>query len=108
MAQLGGSVVNVQVEKTSWNSRKLYASVNINAPVSLVWNCLTDYEGLSSFIPSLVENRCLQQKSNGAVVYQVGAASFPQQWPHAAHMHTLKLQQAWQQQRITWGCMPRP
>lgn len=65
--------VRVDVENTSWNSRKLFATVDVQAPVDLLWSSLTDYEHLGDFIPSLVENRCLQKKDSGAVVYQVGA-----------------------------------
>ena len=46
--------VEVHLEKTSWNSRKLFASINIGAPVETVWGALTDYDGLHNFIPSLV------------------------------------------------------
>jgi hypothetical protein len=38
-----------------------------------VWAALTDYDGLGEFIPSLEENRCLERRPNGAVLYQVGA-----------------------------------
>lgn len=65
------SQVRITVDKCSWNSRKLFASVNIAAPAELVWECLNDYDGLASFIPSLVENRCIEKKENGAVLYQV-------------------------------------
>lgn len=65
--------VSVVMENTSWSSRRIFASVPIQAAVDVVWDCLTDYKGLSSFIPSLVESRCLKRKHNGAVVYQVGA-----------------------------------
>lgn len=61
----------IEVEKTSWSSRRLYARVLIQAPAELVWACLTDYDGLGDFIPSLVENRCLQRKSDGCRLYQV-------------------------------------
>ena len=64
--------VEVQVERTSWNSRRLFASVYVGAPVGLVWSALTDYENLATFIPSLVENRCLEKRQRGAVLYQVG------------------------------------
>ena len=45
--------------------------MNVAAPEEQVWRCLNDYEGLASFIPSLVENKCLEKKENGAVLYQV-------------------------------------
>ncbi|KAF5829951.1 dehydrase and lipid transport-domain-containing protein, partial [Dunaliella salina] len=67
------SQVRLTLEKTSWNSRKLFASVNVAAPEEQVWRCLNDYEGLANFIPSLVENKCLEKKENGAILYQVGA-----------------------------------
>ncbi len=34
---------------------------------------MTDYESLGTFIPSLVENRCLERRQGGALLYQVGA-----------------------------------
>ncbi|MEW5307566.1 MAG: hypothetical protein WDW36_009954 [Sanguina aurantia] len=52
---------------------RLFASVDISAPLTLVWDALTDYENLGTFIPSLVENRCLSRKERSAVLYQVGA-----------------------------------
>jgi len=49
------------------------AATSILAPPETVWAALTDYEHLGSFIPSLVENRCLERRDKGAVLYQVGA-----------------------------------
>lgn len=45
--------VNVVVERAERNSRRLYAAVQIAAPVETVWGALTDYEGLGNFIPGL-------------------------------------------------------
>lgn len=39
------------VEPASNNARKLFAGVDIAAPVSVVWESLTDYDGLGTFIP---------------------------------------------------------
>ena len=55
--------VEVQLEKTSWNSRKLFASINIEAPIETVWGALTDYDGLQSFIPSLIVSRGVLMRS---------------------------------------------
>jgi uncharacterized protein YndB with AHSA1/START domain len=63
--------VATSIEKTSFSSRKLFASILINAPIELVWGALTDYDNLASFIPSLVKNECLKRKPNGAVLLQV-------------------------------------
>ena len=45
--------VDVVVERAERNSRRLYAAVQIAAPVETVWGALTDYEGLSNFIPGM-------------------------------------------------------
>ena len=45
--------VNVVVERAARNSRRLYAAVQIAAPAETVWGVLTDYEGLSNFIPGI-------------------------------------------------------
>ena len=67
--------VSIQVDKTSWNSRRIYASISITAPVEMVWDALTDYDNLGTFIPSLVENRCLERTGRTAVLYQVRCAT---------------------------------
>jgi hypothetical protein len=43
--------VNVEVERAPRNSRRIYAGVDINAPIEKVWGALTDYEHLHHFIP---------------------------------------------------------
>ncbi|KAF8068422.1 hypothetical protein HT031_002111 [Scenedesmus sp. PABB004] len=65
--------VTVQLGKTSFSSRRLDARVSIAAPPEVVWGALTDYDALGSFIPSLVENRCLERRPDGCLLYQVGA-----------------------------------
>ncbi|KAL3159087.1 hypothetical protein ABBQ32_011085 [Trebouxia sp. C0010 RCD-2024] len=64
--------VQVTVERSARNSRRLYAAVQIAAPVEVVWGALTDYQGLGNFIPGLTENRCLSKKPTGATLLQVG------------------------------------
>lgn len=39
----------------------------------MVWQALTDYDGLAEFIPGLTENTCLERRANGARLRQVGA-----------------------------------
>ena len=43
--------MTVEVDKASRNARRLYAAVNIDAPLSQVWQALTDYKGLGNFLP---------------------------------------------------------
>ncbi|DBA89699.1 TPA: hypothetical protein ACH3X2_004589 [Trebouxia sp. C0005] len=68
----GAQSVDVTVERAARNSRRLYAAVQIAAPIDVVWGALTDYEGLGNFIPGLTENRCLSKKAQGATLLQVG------------------------------------
>lgn len=67
------SHVAVSVEAPTLASRRLVAATPIMAPPEAVWRALTDYEQLGTFIPGLVENRCLRRHDKGAVLYQVGA-----------------------------------
>ena len=54
------------VEKPARNARRLYAGVDIAAPIETVWQALTDYDGLADFIPgghasnSVPHDRCLK------------------------------------------------
>ena len=41
----------VVVEPATNNARRLFAGVDIAAPVAIVWDALTDYDGLGNFIP---------------------------------------------------------
>lgn len=61
----------MKLTATSFSSRKLQATVDINAPLPVVWQALTDYNNLGTFIPSLVENRCLERRKQGCLLYQV-------------------------------------
>jgi hypothetical protein len=63
--------VAVELTNTSFSSRKLNATVLIGAPLDVVWGALTDYDNLGTFIPSLVENRCLERRPEGCLLYQV-------------------------------------
>ncbi|GIL82077.1 hypothetical protein Vretifemale_10968 [Volvox reticuliferus] len=71
------SDVRIEVEKTSWTSRRIFASVVVATPKNTVWSALTDYDNLGSIVPSIVENRCLERTANSALVYQVGPGPGP-------------------------------
>ena len=45
------TLVTVEVECGPRNSRRLYAGIDIAAPWGDVWGALTNYDGLSDFIP---------------------------------------------------------
>lgn len=61
----------MKLTATSFSSRKLQATVDIHAPLPIVWEALTDYDRLGTFIPSLVENKCLERRKGGCLLYQV-------------------------------------
>ncbi len=63
--------MKIDVDKTSWNSRRIIASVSVATPKGFVWSALTDYDNLGKIVPSLVENRCLERRGNTCVLYQV-------------------------------------
>ena len=54
------------VETPARNARRLYAGVDIAAPLETVWQALTDYDGLADFIPgghalnSVPPDKCLK------------------------------------------------
>lgn len=52
------SGVAVEVEPAPSNGRCLFAGVDITAPPDVVWQALTDYDGLDSFIPG-VRQECV-------------------------------------------------
>eukprot|EP00854_Cymbomonas_tetramitiformis_P007113 gene7113-8486_t len=45
----------------------------VNAPVEVVWNVLTDYERLADFIPGLIENTVLSRSGDRVRLSQVAA-----------------------------------
>ena len=61
--------VDVTVERAARNSRRLYAAVQIAAPVDVVWGALTDYQGLGNFIPGRHTPQTLETGS-----WQLGTA----------------------------------
>ncbi|KAK8935356.1 hypothetical protein KSP39_PZI013901 [Platanthera zijinensis] len=54
------------------NRRRIRSRVRVDADLSSVWRVLTNYEGLSTFIPSLAVSQLLEKRQNFARIYQVG------------------------------------
>jgi ribosome-associated toxin RatA of RatAB toxin-antitoxin module len=52
------------------------ASVLLRAPLSVVWQTLTDYDHLGSFIPGMTTSRVVDRRGVAAIVEQVGEARF--------------------------------
>jgi len=55
-------LVEVRIQKTSANSRRIGGEITVEAPIDDVWAILTDYDNLSTHVPNLVESR---RKRNG-------------------------------------------
>src|SRR6185295_7100437 len=55
---------------------EVVASATLTASHELVWRTLTDYEGLTSFIPGILRSRVVERRGPEAVVEQVGEAKF--------------------------------
>ena len=64
------SDVKVKVGRGPRNSRFVFASLDVRAPIEVLWTSLTDYDHLDEFIPSLAENECLQRRPTGAILRQ--------------------------------------
>lgn len=65
--------VAVQIEKIADRQRQITAQIQIPQPVEKIWHVLTDYEGLSQFIPSLAKSRLLEHPQGGIRLEQIGS-----------------------------------
>lgn len=52
------------------------ARASLVAPLSIVWQTLTDYNRLAEFISGISKSRLVEYRSNAAIVEQVGEAGF--------------------------------
>merc|ERR1719235_1534485 len=68
-----GDVI-MHMESVPGNARRIFAGIDIQAPVEDVWKILTDYERLENVVPNLVENTVLDRWSSGCRLRQVGSA----------------------------------
>ncbi|XP_022870532.1 uncharacterized protein LOC111389794 isoform X1 [Olea europaea var. sylvestris] len=64
--------IEIKIEKTGNNSRKIQSKVNVEASLETVWDILTDYERLADFIPGLAVSRLLEKSDNFARLFQIG------------------------------------
>lgn len=65
-------IVDLKIEKSGKNSRRVTATIEVEAPLDAVWNVLTDYERLADFIPGLAVSQLLERRENGARLLQIG------------------------------------
>lgn len=65
-------ILDLKIEKSGKNSRRITAKIEVEAPLDAVWNVLTDYERLADFIPGLAVCQLLERRENGARLLQIG------------------------------------
>ncbi|MBD2230196.1 SRPBCC family protein [Phormidium tenue] len=73
-AQVSGVIV--RTEKLEGQQRRIVASTQISATVDQVWQVLTDYNNLSSFIPNLSHSQRLSHPDGGIRLEQIGSQCF--------------------------------
>jgi ribosome-associated toxin RatA of RatAB toxin-antitoxin module len=55
---------------------EVHAQAVVNAPLSIIWNTLTDYERLPDFVPGLKKSKVISRRGSTVVVEQSGEARF--------------------------------
>ncbi|MEM8716531.1 MAG: SRPBCC family protein [Cyanobacteria bacterium P01_A01_bin.3] len=73
---VNGGGVNVSIQKLDGRRRCLEACIDILDTSQSVWDVLTDYEGLSEFIPNLVESCIVGEQDGCTLLRQVGTQKF--------------------------------
>ncbi|XP_071922664.1 uncharacterized protein [Coffea arabica] len=64
--------VDIEIQKTGYNRRRIQSRVSVDASLQSVWNVLTDYEKLADFIPGLAVSQLLQKTDNFVRLFQIG------------------------------------
>ena len=72
---LGADDLWVDVDRNG-SSFAVHAMATVAAPISTVWEVLTDYDHLASFIPGLSRSAVQAREANRVVVEQKGEARF--------------------------------
>lgn len=73
---LPGADVTIQTEKLEGQQRRILAFTDIPFTAEQVWQVLTDYDNLSSFIPNLAHSQRLNHPEGGIRLEQIGAQCF--------------------------------
>ncbi|KAK4392593.1 hypothetical protein Sango_2037100 [Sesamum angolense] len=64
--------IEIAIEKTGKNSRRIISKVAVQASLQTVWDILTDYERLSDFIPGLAVSKLIEKRDKFARLFQIG------------------------------------
>jgi len=74
-ARASGDEVRVRAELEGAAVR-VEAIALLRAPLAIIWQTLTDYDHLGSFIPGMTTSRVVDRRGVAAIVEQVGEARF--------------------------------
>ena len=64
------------MEKLPGGTRRLAAQLTTSASLDSLWNVLTDYDQLNTYIPNLLLSKKIYQKDNNVHLKQIGAQDF--------------------------------
>ena len=70
------SGIAVHTEKLAGRQRRIHAITDLPFTADQLWQILTDYENLASFIPNLTRSRRLSHPNGGIRLEQVGSQCF--------------------------------
>lgn len=82
--------VAVEVEPAPSNGRCLFAGVDITAPPDVVWQALTDYDGLDTFIPGVRESKVCGFTCKPLSGFSLAAAAFMPGWSENAWLESAR------------------
>lgn len=68
--------IAIHTEKLRGRQRRIHAITDLPFTVDQLWQILTDYDNLASFIPNLSRSRCLPHPEGGIRIEQVGSQAF--------------------------------
>lgn len=72
------NLVSIQTEKLAGRQRRIQAFTDLPFSPEQLWQVLTDYDNLASFIPNLTHSRRLRHPEGGIRLEQVGSQCFLQ------------------------------
>jgi carbon monoxide dehydrogenase subunit G len=99
--------LDVEVERNG-HSFAVRAGATLAAPVSLVWEVLTDYDNLARFIPGLLQSAVQLRAANRVVLEQKGEARFLVfAYPIEVRLEVLESPRDWITSRAVGGNLKR-
>jgi ribosome-associated toxin RatA of RatAB toxin-antitoxin module len=110
-AQIGAAhaAQDVEIEaRRQGDSVEIKAHAQVSAPEALVWQVLTDYEHLPSFIPGIAKSVVRERQGNVLLVEQAGAARFLLfSFPIEVRYEVTEAPQQWVESRAVGGNLRR-